>query len=324
MSPNVRALQSATRGDTIEATIGPGSSSAKEVWDIEDGGLRDFAADVIGWSRKKKGTTRIERFLPAQHPDLPYCWASGINSVQGLATVGKRAGKATGTDVAAFKVNRVIVNYETPMYDIIPDEDVELGEWQRFLTLTDVTSVDEFYRRKLGVFQYNSDDTIPGNLQGTRIPDAGSTAQLIHKLRYTYLWISVPDDGLYTNGGFRFGGRAKNIEDCIGRVNKEDFFGWPPGTVLFEGWKPIARTPPVDPKLLHVVTKFPRTWDVQLIFLFFDPEPGNQEKRGHNLVPHPTESTWWRAHMVAAGAGDEEQYWRYRECDMYKIFEMIN
>lgn len=314
LSSNAWSHQSVVSSQTVDLQMTSESGTAVEIHDVKDDEVAIFTQDVLGWSQRRKGTNLIERHLPAQHADYRQLWATSISGAEGLAPTGSREGSVSGDSVPAFKTRRVRLTYSTPNYDVLDDQEIE-SEWQRYLVLEDCEPITEFFRRNAGAFRY-ADPTVGGV-----IPGSSGAAQLIQKQRYTYLWMQVPDEGLYTAGGFAQGGRAKRIEELLGKVNSEIFMGWPKGTILFEAWKAIPRMSLGDPLFGN---RLPRSWNVRLQFVYFDPPtpngPNSNDPRGHNLYPHQKKSTWHRAILDHEDATDASAWWRYQEADLRDIF----
>lgn len=322
LSSFVNSHQYTNDPSTIDVQLNYGGGTAREVHDVEDGKIRQFAQDVLGWSVRKKNELTgqcIERHLPARHPDLPHLFASNISGVQGLATTGSRDGSnGKGDQAAAFKVNRYTISYSTPNYNILDDGAVE-KEWQRYTALVGVEPIIEFYRRKVGTRVWVNDAANPNKNQP--ITGAVGSQQLVRKQRIKMLWVQVPDDGLFTAQGFFKGGAPVKLEAALGCVNDDTFFGREAGTMLFEGYNIIPRITHTDPFADDDRLRF--CWDVELIFVYFNPPPGDSSKRGHNLLPQEAgEMLWWRHIPSTTGATDSSSYWLYPEADFDTIFEM--
>lgn len=293
------------------------------------------AADMLGYATSKGVGNGIARKLPAQHPELPGLWCSGISNVQGIGANGK-----TAFSVAAWKIIRFDVTWEQPPYNIFDDATLTTigdgSEIYRFV-IPDYEPSVEFLQRRRGSFRFPRIAGRGGVLTGMAIPDSHGASIRLIKRRYTFRWCFVPDVGLFDGRGFWFGGKATNVEACLGRVNLKTFFNYAPGTLLFEGWKPTPRNfPPLNPGLA-----IPRAWDVNLTFLEFSPptDPNDPAQNtfingnnfgtgGHNAVPHPTNGYWYRAILqdgVGApliGPDNNPQYWKFQPVDFATIFKM--
>lgn len=314
ISPTVPTWQYVGGTGAINGNFGIGSSQVTEYWDVPDTDVVQFVQEFLGWS--VKSGTRIARNNPARHPYYPYLRASRITGLEGIGPNGIRS--ATYGMTASWKLIRLSVQFETPPYQILEDNQVTISEFQRNIVPEDFDAETEFIQRGGGQFQFPS-----GTPGLSNLTIQGSVAQRVGKEKKTYLWVNVPDDGLFDSGGFDNGGFATNMEAAVGTVNDAYFFDYPPGTLLMLGWKPISRTMPVDPSVLSPGNPniVPRAWDVKIVFSYFDPPPGDVTKLGHNLVPHPTNGLWYRAFQF--GKADTSQYWRYPTSNFYNIFEMV-
>lgn len=301
-------------GETVNA--GVGVSTGEETWDIPDETISRWISGVLGYALKSD--TQINRILPVQHPVLPFMWASGVSG-QGIGPRGQKGSQAL------WKRWRTKIHFETPPYAILPNSQVT-KEYQRFLTLMDFSSNSEFFQRREGTFKYSSQ--APG-LSGNKvdIPETYGAAQLVTKVAQTYLWVQVPDNGLFTGG---FPGAPTKLAAGVGKVNSASFFGYEAGTLLFDSWKPIARVFPASPGLLGLPPQgVPRCWDVQLRFIYFNPPSGMDDtttaggRYGHNLVPHPVNGLWYLAYLKNSGGVETDTtLWRYQTYNFDLLFEM--
>lgn len=290
-----------------------GASSAWEVWMFLDQPtyLAGFIAGVLGYARKN-GTT-IRRSLPARHPLLPWCWASSVGWEGGFGPTGKR--EALDGVTASFKYLQCRVNYEAPPYAILADG---VPEYLRFVVLTSEPN-SEFLTRRYGSYRWPA-----GTPNLTSYVLAEGIPQLLIKERLVFTWIQVPDDGFFTNGGQAYPGAVpQKAIDGLGKVNSAEFYGYPAGTLLLEGFR---LTPVAMPILPSIIGKdnfdgYPqRAWNVDYYVTLFNPPPADTNKRGHNLFPHPTQPEWYRIHKK--GGADTEGFWRYQTYDYTKLFEM--
>lgn len=303
------------------SSIGGSFSVNKSTWTqhylVYPEDLIKFVQDMIGWATKSTVfANKINRRLPFRHPDIPYLYCSGISSVEGIASTGQRLGQQ-GILCSGWRVLKVGVQFDDPAYNIKANGDFD--ESERFV-IPDFDPSTEFIQRDLSTFIWPA---ATPNLGLTPVLGSKGATISVSKQRRTYIWVQVPDDGLFTAGGFdKFGATAENIERCVGKVNDGDFLGCAAGTLLLESWKPEPIVMPVPPlQLGKGPTDVPRAWNVRLTFLFFDPQPrGDDTIRGHNLVPCPKDNKWWRPYVKLAG--DVSAGWRYQETNFDLIFEM--
>lgn len=285
----------------INGSISNSGGRLEEVWEWDAGGLSGvtaspnqnagqmtsvawFAQEFLGFSQSGGSGNGIKRTLPAQHPQLTYLFASSIGGIEGVGPLGRDQYAC-----ATFKLWRLRLVYETPPYLIVPDSSVTY-EWERY-TVIEINPATEFMRRFGGAWKW-----VAG------VPDVGSrpvfeknyTNFKITRTKIIMTWFQVPDTGLFV-GGFENSTASPNIENAVGTVNSTTFMGRLPGTMLLEGWKPIPRTMPEIG-----VSNFPRSWDVQLTWTYFQPPPSAIDnnfaygaRNGHLLVPHPTRAFWY-------------------------------
>jgi hypothetical protein len=326
----IKSQQIVFHGETVHGGIGV--SSAEQVWDVPSDQVSAWITACLGFAKKGGGQNQIIRQLPAQHPRFGWLWCAGCDA-EGLAPTGQ---DTFSPDVATYKRWRTRLHWESPPYNILPDG---LPEYNRFLTLTNVSSDSTAIKRNSGSFAF-SPNAPTGFSNGAAINESYGVAQIVTRIAYEYIWVQVPDDGLYDGGGFDSGGVEKNILSCIGTVNNVEFFGKPPGTLLFSSYKPIPRTNPIDPTTFGLPNgKVPRTWDVQLRFIYFNPpsgepqgdspdSPGPGGALGHNLVPHPNDGKWYCAYLTGKTALNpvnsfqDSRFWRYQTSNFSTIFLM--
>lgn len=307
----------AQHGWTQSISLGHGNSSTAITIDIAGGdALRNLPSDVLGYS-KKQGDT-IARQIPWRHPLFRSMYATKILHIEGLGWKG--IDHSGNGPISEYEMYHVTIGYETPPWDVYADGAKD--EWDRNI-IKEVEPTYEFITRQTGTFQYPPAASLPpayAKIGGTTF--AGGKAQIVQKLRLMWTWVDVPDNGLFSNGGSANNGAPTNILKTIGRVNDEEFAGYPAGTLFFESPRFIARSQPVDPDYMgQDKLQSPRSWDVIMCMVYFDPEPVDANKRGHNLVPNQIDNKWIRAFM--AGGSDTGDYWRYRTAKFSDAFHML-
>lgn len=321
------------QGETVSA--GVGRTTAEQTWDVSNDSLADWITACIGYAKSKGQGQGINRNLPAQHPQLKYLYVSGVGA-EGLGPTGKDG------SVATYKRWRTKLHYETPPYDIVADNNVQ-QECFRYITMINAQSNTEVFQRRQGCFAYSIQSGIGvTNRNALLIPESHGASQSVTKVAYDYLWVNLPDVGLFGGSGFSGSGcgSSQNIINGIGKVNNTSFLGFDPGTLLFDSWKPVSRTYPVEPILLGLQQwQVPRAWDVQLRFIYFNPPSGMKAagtisgvpavwpahaQQGHNLVPHPTNGLWYLAYLCKGFTNSEtdQQFYRYQGYNFYDMFKM--
>jgi len=318
-------------GGSISYQLGTDEGSATEVHDIDYNDLYQASIDILGWS-KQQGTG-IFRKLPAQHPYFSFLYANRITDIKGIGPRGQVIGRNAGSGpkpMADFKLVRLTVNYGTPPYYMAgakgfdktdPFLTAGTSEDKRFLIPSEYDSDTKFAAQRTTFMKWPAE--APAPLTNQPIKDTGGATIAVTKQRITFTWVQVPDHGLFP-GGFDQNKTSPNIDKCIGRVNSEEFLGYPRGTVLFEGWKPMPRIMGIPSEALGLgFDQLPRSWDVKLQFSFFDPKPlGDENKRGHNLAPCPKDRKWYRLITNVDNATDTSIFWKYQEEDLRDIFKM--
>lgn len=301
--------------------IAPGASHYDETVYIEDdpNKLTQFIEDVVGWSKKSFGPQdpgpQIERHLPARHPFYRWLWASGINSVDPVGFPTQANGPLGA--YAKYTLLRINVAFSTPPFPLMEDGQVDLGEFQRYVSIEGQETTSSFIQQKNGCFRFG--ETAVG-WESQTVPESGGMTITVSKTRIKLLWHQVPDIGLFTGG---WPGAPTKILDALGRVNDAAFLGYPKYTILFDSYNPIPRTMPVDPTLLGLGPQdVPRSWDVQLVFDYFNPESGEAAPVGWQGAPNPKNRKWYHVYINGLAGGDVEANMPYDTHDMESVFHM--
>lgn len=350
VSANVPAQMSVLPG-SVSGSFSLGQSSSSLAWDIEDDGtgiiVQRFIADTLGFSSATRET--IHRGMPARHPYIPWLFASHISQIQ---TIGPKSqvifsnpDPNNGEKIAmeVYKHWRFTVVYETPTYAILTDAQINRPreEWRRFVFWDQETSV-QMIQQTQGGFKYPPEAAGIFGLDGGQvIAKAGGLSTRLIKKKVVLNWLMVPDVGLFGRGGISSGQQPVNLDAGLGRINKYNwptfgtYFGYPRGTLLFEGYKITPRTMPniIPPDFANLIGDPPvfivnRAWDVRLEFSYFDPPPADSSKRGHNLVPLVAATAlsgilWYRILLNADIATDTPPFWKYQEYDFDNLFAMV-
>lgn len=285
------------QGSSVSGSFAFGQSTAVMQWVMEWEEVEDFIETTLGGALSAGGG--LIRSIPSQHPQFSGMFASRITGIDALAPTNKN-------DAGYSNWKRVIatVQYEAPPYRIDPDDASgrpdENGCWITF----NGSSALQVMTRKGAEF----------DLVGYNQSINDNIAVLLAKQRYKVVWYQVPEIGLFDRlGGQATGGRSRNIENCLGKLNHMEFMGYPAGTLLLENFVPVPYPDPLGRR---------RFYNVELNFLFFDPEPVSAEtqalgvlSRGHNLVLAPN-GKWCFARRKGVGTGI------YQYADYSTIFRM--
>jgi hypothetical protein len=249
------------------------------------------------------GLLGLQRRLPATHPEFPVMRVTKLMSVLGRGPLDKQPATLIFNGTwGRWKTYRFRVLCEQPLYPMCTDADVQtLGEYGRFVIRNSRVNLDVI-SRKGNEFKFINPRVAD---QGSYLPYANSRMQsptdLIERIPKTLIewkWHCVPEDYLMYNKLL-----PTNLIRAVGTVNMFPFpyytpvplgvnyaalrhpqtglvrgvtqFG--PGTLLF---LPPEITPAVQwtPAMLNGIrnpqlnsTLFPRTYDVVLRWLHFDP-----------------------------------------------------
>ena len=335
ITSSAKSRQLVTDG-SLDASFGFDESTAVETHDVKFESVRQLSfviRDILGFSRKEG--VKIFRKVPAQHSMFPTMYANKVSRIEFMAPTGKIQG--VGGDASKYRQVRLKVNYATPPYRVVGAEQsggpetflntAGTTEDQRYLQPLAYEARTEFVQQKRDMFSWPTGSTAPQ--AGSPVPEAGGRTITFPKTRMTFLWVQVPDLGLF-DSGFSVSKISTKIMARVGTVNNASFMGFPRGTLLFEGWTPQPRMLPVDPTVFGQeweIGDTPLTWDVQLVFSYFEPSPVGTHAAGpsgtpagHNLIPAPN-FQWYRI-LANNAASDVSANWKYAESDLTKIFEM--
>lgn len=324
-------------GSAVTGNFQYGRSTWSEKWAVHPNELQLFVDDVLGYAVKGGVAAAvtatvaggdndiINRHLPARSYQFPQMYAVGIPSVEMMAPTGNSGGRAT------FKESRATIQFETPSFDMLTNAQAaaktDVGmppECWRYVVWNRQPAT-EFARTAKDAFRYPS-----GSFPTAHSPITGSGGQLflITKYRITANWLQVPSAWI-TNNGLTF----PALDTAVGHINDDEFLGYPEGTMLFESYVPTPRVMPVSPEVLGILDPgvIPRCYDVELKFLYFDPQPiyeplGQVAPRGHNLAYNPAVGKWMRAIKISVQgeAGENTPAnWVYPEEDLTKIFKAV-
>lgn len=326
-------------GSAVNGQFEIGRSTWTEQWAFNGANIQSIVDEVIGYpsvgglpedintaqTNPPAEEIIINRALPAYSNTFDTMYATGITNVEALAPTGEQDG------IATYKQMRVTIQFETPPYDILTNNQVlsrrttgKPPECWRYC-VWNREPCNEFARTPRDAFRYPSGQFPAGH---SPITGSGGQLYLITKYRITCNWLQVPQQWI-SSDGLTFG----NMDDLVGTVNDASFLGYPKGTILFESYRPVPKTMPVTPGLVGVNTggQIPRCYDVELRFLYFNPSPvfnaagENPAPKGHNLVYEPRSGQWMRAIKIGALAAQEQTdtYWLYRQRRLDNVFEKV-
>ena len=271
---------------------------------FEDLAYNNVAAKLLGYSFADGDVLR--RIIPFRHPIWHWSYCSRIAGVRFLQADGKEVFDEGPHMNFAWAVLDLV--FSTPNYRVLTDNQIgqlALFEWDRFVERT-VKSRTNAIQRLQGEFSFREGD--PTDLE---VPFGPS--QLLFKTPIQWLWHDVPESWLLDN----VTKLPTNVFAARGHVNQSDFAGFPAGTLLMEDPEIRPRMLPIPPEDINLgVFEPPRSFDVLLNFLYFDPPPGGTI-RGHNTLPWTVDGLWY----VVADNGNN---FLYPETEFPMIFDVAN
>jgi hypothetical protein len=148
------------------------------------------------------------------------------------------------------------------------------------------------------------------------------------KLRLRWMW--VPHDFI-SDKPLEYGKTLYNetIQSMLGHVNKKEFLGFKPGTLLFSAWKtePIV-IPVADAETNAVVMKL--AWNIEFEFSYLNVEAADRYQnakewaiRGHNTFPYRGDGKFYPASIREERSTPIPGALLYKPADFSKIFKTI-
>jgi len=327
--------------------------------------LEDCLIHVLGYSSVSgvaqagyTGSRQLHRFLPARHPRYKWLRASSV-SVVGRNPFTKRTTgpeletgdtDANGNDLTApagtygrWVTAAVTITFTAPKYPIYADSEIT-NEYDRYVTKTYKPNLETLTRR--GEPWKYLDAAVKAIPMTEHVGDVLVKAP---KGILQWTWHQVPETWLMLGGIY-----PSNLARAVGTVNLKPFpysgavtnpstglpvqFG--AGTLLFLPPE-IEPTSQITPALLNTeltgMITFPRTYDVKMQFLHFDPPADAATAlatanvngqiiliRGHNLVPLPRAINGYRWFASARGVDVfpvDHAALAYQYSDFEKIFK---
>lgn len=303
----------------------------------------------------------MSRRLPFQCPQFPELYASQIPTFEPIgfdpAYVGKVPVEGAYGPYAPVAFYKVTCVFEGLPYDVFPDSAISIpdgktvdpaapsaanvaaatkGEQTRFMQWRD-SGTSEILQRDRGSFYYDT------AVFGTKAVLTSKTGVPIPRERQQWTWINVPDDGLYTKGGRSKGGIAAKLIAAQGHVNNAEFMGFLKWTLLFDSYEITPHIQPIPPSIFSPLTggawpatQAVRSWDVNLNFIYFDPNPdytlAKYAFHGHQLLPK-SDGNWYVMYQAGTavlglvqvpldGTGNTTPTYLYRTADFTDIFTM--
>lgn len=257
---------------------------------------------------------QLNRRNPARHPKFPWLRATRVMAIQGR---GGRKLPRTWTRVqsgqgwyASWNRAKVSILFEAPPYPIL-DDNQTFAEYQRYTLKSFDGSTENIARRgERWKFLHADATAITNDFAGDQL--VRQPKGMLH-----WEWFNVPEDWVLL-------GKLKptNLDNAVGKVNQYSFpafadfdrnpiaannlVKYQPGTLLMLPYRMTPRSQ-IHPSIVSgpnaLTASYPRTFDVSLSMLVFDPPTNDNTRvalndadgieydttviRGHNLVPLP-------------------------------------
>lgn len=314
------------RKSPSKATFQTDGGSAAMDFIVDRSQLKNLVSGLLG-SVQKSGDGRgsLKRTLPAAHPYYDWMFASKITTIEGIQPNGRYEAIANMrdktlnyvTDCAMYLKYKVSVDFEHRPYLMMNDETTkamasgrEVMNWYydlndafttfydtceqfRFVDIESQPNV-EFLSSPNGQFRFKTASGTPPHNNPISNQNGGGVQIRIVKQKVKLTWFFVPYAIAF----------SENVTSGFGKVNQYNFWGYPAGSLLLEGFD-VKRYPP--PEQLYkndVVTTHPadqKLCDITFNFGCFIP-PANDVSSdvpsgagynkfkvpyGHNLLPRP-------------------------------------
>jgi hypothetical protein len=270
--------------------------------------------EILGTTRTDVGVGRLERGMPHAHPEYPNMMAHSVK-VSGVPDdlftrteidpADMRESPPTRPDYPLWQSYEFQINYSPRPFAVITDEilDLEIGEaewvdednvhhpftfwpeWLRF-TNTEYLPRNDILKCKWGEMKFVAPGEVP--VDGTPYVATHYLPLPNDTLRMT--WYQVPYRYITSSNSY--------IRRFRNRINQFDWYGYPPGSLLYAGYTVKFYSPPlagIDPNWGGAgVTSTAKLCDVTFEFILTRrtiavavpaPANGNHIALGHNLLP---------------------------------------
>lgn len=307
-------------GSSSRATLAIGEVSLtrklRVFWD--ETGLA--AQHFLGYSRVAGG--RLERLLPAPHPDDPTLVATRISIVDNHRFTAARGSRRPTDDrlpdqsvAAAYGQATIEVQYERPMYTLLEDSAVAPDqEFLRFVDWGEPQPTEEVFTQPGHTLNFVAASGTPFG-GGATLPVGYNVPRVFPLMDFTVTWKRLPADlfnptapgaWLLRMIGDPFATPAKLSYQ--GMVNKEPFGPFPAGTALLRSWRPVRRPAPFvlysapDPGGPLVYQSPAVEWDIEFQ-IRYDPKGHNRKWYSDPVPPSTSRSTPGASGLYFVGAG---------------------
>lgn len=285
------------------ATVGGGEASITRdaIFDSEEGVVSklDIISNVLGYPVYVPLTRSINRILPAQDPELIWCWATSVNNLIGIGGM-KKITTNVGSYAAYARYRAQVVLRSRP-YAVLPNSQViiadtnnpldgTVSEWKRWTVFIAEQGLEVI--SKLG----NKYTYVPPS--PFLLPVAGKIQTRAPKGNVFATWHNVPHQVVYgPESLYQFNDNWLNTLGTVNQFNWPDLEnGYDPGTLLFTSIKTQPTEENVPPLAMDLqALGVPRSWTVTFGFQIYTPPQDptavglgfRPSDNGHNLVPLP-------------------------------------
>lgn len=258
------------------------SSTAERTFFVEWAHRYDFVKYALGYAEvwNDSGELKLSRLVPLKHPELDGLYATKVTRIRGHKWTGTKNPPALPPDADAesepeyqfsesqanvYEHAEITVLYEHVPYVVAADGVIE-SELDRYVSIDSYEVSGEYLTLQGSSFAYlrftgtdpPHNQTIPSN-PGKILP--GATVNVT--------WHRLPDDAWGPGSSVfdRVFSGTEGDNGTLGKINQDEIFGFPIGSLLLSGVRPMRRKSPLG-------TGF--EWDITFEFTY--------KPSGHNWL----------------------------------------
>lgn len=312
-------------GGTARATYTVANSGAGMWGGPGDSPGESVITEILGTATV--GTRRLYRVMPLAHPLFPWMYAYRIASIQGIGKPSSTQASGDGYEVdtitattASYPYYEIVVEFAPRMYAVTEDEMVDnysltwyntdgtttttqvYREWARF-TDYEIRPAPEIITGQQGQSYFVKDLSAISPFTTADRPHSqtfqGLPRIVSPRAQIVFKWMQVPFS--YIDSGSSF------IMAHIGKINQNAWYGWPAGSLLYEGVNVRRYTPPAPQLRIPddaLDTTAQKLCDIEFNFTYV--------KRSQSSVPSLSgiNGSWVAAgHNLLPWFGDREFYY---------------
>lgn len=325
--------------------VGPEGGRAVEQYVVANTGSDDLQGDIlsiIGYTERLP-SGRLGRGLPKAHPLMPWLYASRITNIVGI-------GRAAGTEAAApqlevepitsaaasYPYYELTVEFTPRMYAVFKDDWVETESMTYYLS--DNSSATKTIRREWT--RYTDYEILPApelitaqQGQSFFVTSTGaispySAASPPHSFPFqgfprivsprssvVFRWFQVPFGYVDSENSY--------LDQHIGKINQKPWYGWPAGSLLYEGFKAKRYVPSVPDLVQEEDTSqfsTDKLCDIEFAFTYvrrtqssvpdFSAINRSWVAAGHNLLPWFGDRQYYHAVYPSQSALNTTSGWK--------------